>query len=107
MVMTVRLADATHTLLRVTVPDVPAERVTGVGRIGDQATAAQQRGCTANEPYLRIERMQPEIFGCHRLRCPQRPDAPTAWNSGATRDNIRGPLLRRATRRPEQRLVET
>src|SRR6267143_1706199 len=40
VVMTIGLADAAHALERALVADVPAERVTGVRRIGNDASGA-------------------------------------------------------------------
>ncbi len=54
VVMTVGLADAAHALQRALVADVPAERVTGIGRIGNDASGAHQLRCAADEPQLRI-----------------------------------------------------
>jgi len=60
--MTVGLADATDTLQRVLVTDVTAQRIARIGRIGDDATATHDLGGTADEPGLRVDRMNLEIL---------------------------------------------
>jgi len=54
VMVAVGLADAAHALQRALVADVPAERVTGIGRIGNDASRAHQLRRAADEPQLRI-----------------------------------------------------
>ena len=51
--MPVGLADAAHPLQGVLVADVTAERVAGIGRIGDYAARAHDFGRAADESRLR------------------------------------------------------
>ena len=62
VMMTVRLADAPHALERVLVADMAAERVAGVGRIGDDPAGAHDLGGAADQPRLRVDRMQFEVL---------------------------------------------
>src|SRR5579884_2151214 len=70
VVMPVSLADAPHPLLGVLVTQMPSERVTGIRGIGDEAPTPHDLRRTADEPYLRVDGMQIEIFGGQRrLSC--------------------------------------
>ena len=53
MMMTIGLADAPHPLQRILVADMAAERVTGIGRIGDEPAAAHDFRRAADQPRLR------------------------------------------------------
>ena len=44
------------------------ERVARIGRIGDQAAAAQQLGRAPDEARLRVDRMQLEVLGQVKTR---------------------------------------
>ena len=63
VMMAVGLADTAHALERALVADVPAERVTGIGRIGNDASGAHQIRRAADEAQLRINGVQLQVLG--------------------------------------------
>ena len=63
MMVAVGVAQAADALERGRVADVTAERVAAVGRIGDQPAVAQDLRGLADQPRLRILRVQFEILG--------------------------------------------
>ena len=62
MMVTIGVANAANALERVLVADVAAERVTGVGRIGDDAAATQNVHGLTNQPQMGIFRMEFEAL---------------------------------------------
>jgi hypothetical protein len=66
-VMAIGAADPPQPLERMRIADTAAERVTGVGRIGNHAPLAQDRRCAPNQSRLRILAVQLEILA-HGLR---------------------------------------
>ena len=67
MMVPVGAANASQALERGRIPDVAAERVAGVGRIGDDPAIAYDLGRAADQSQLRTLAVQFEVLG-HGLR---------------------------------------
>jgi hypothetical protein len=79
MVALVDAADAAQALGAFRIAAIAAERITGIGRIGDQPAAAHDLGRAVDEPLLRMRGMDGEELGHQRAR-----------NSSSTRASASG-----------------
>ena len=63
VVLVVELADPQDPVAAVAVAEPAAERVAGVGRVGDQRVVAQQLDDLLEQPRLRVVRVDVEVAG--------------------------------------------